>query len=146
MIMYGDSAAMRKRARDLQEQASDLRALADAMVGQVETIPWQGRAARDLRSRMTDRAAGLRRAADQHEVAADAMTRHTTEVERRKETIADLERRATSLVDDARSRADRMEAVDTPMVEATDDDRRLLAFSPPPTGHKDWLTVTIPGL
>ena len=146
MIMYGDSAAIRKRVRELQEQAGDLRALADAMVGRAETIHWQGRAARDLRSRMTDRAAGLRRSAEQHEAAADALTRHTAEVDQRKDTIADLERRATSLVDDARARAARVETGDTALVEATDDDRRLLAFTPPPTGHKDWLTVTIPGL
>lgn len=143
--MYGDSAAVRKRVRDLQEQARDLRALADGLVGHIDTLRWEGRAARDLRDRVTDRAAGLRASADQEEAAADALNRHLAEVERRKDAIADLERRALSLTADARDRVARIDSAD-PLVQASDDDRRLLAFTPPPSGHKEWLTVTIPGL
>jgi len=144
--MYGESAAMRKRARELQEQAGDLRALADGLLGQVDAIRWEGRAARDLRDRITDRAAGLRASADQHEAAADALVRHLAEVDRRKDAIADLERRAATLTAEARGRADRLGRSGDPLVELADDDRRLLSFTPPPSGHKDWLTVTIPGL
>lgn len=143
--MYGDSAAMRKRVLELQEQARDLRALADGLLGHTDTLRWEGRAARDLRDRVTDRAAGLRSSADQQEAAADALTRHLAEVERRKDAIADIERRTLSLTADARERVARIDSAD-PLVQASDDDRRLLAFSPPPSGHKEWLTVTVPGL
>ena len=29
---------------------------------------------------------------------------------------------------------------------ATREDQALASFSPPPAGHKDWLTVELPGL
>ncbi|WP_110207780.1 hypothetical protein [Nocardioides daejeonensis] len=144
--MYGESATMRKRARELQEQAGDLRALADSLVGQVETISWQGRAASDLRNRIADRAARLRDCAEQHEIAADALTRHLTAVDGLKDTIGNLERRAGALVAEARTRAQHVDHGSGVVVEPSDEDRALLAFTPPPSGHKDWLTVTIPGL
>ncbi|WP_235737013.1 hypothetical protein [Nocardioides alcanivorans] len=118
----------------------------NGLVGQVEAIRWHGRAARDLRERMTDRAARLRASAEQHDVAAEALTRHLSEVDRRKDTIADLERRTSSLRADAHARAEKLTHPSDSLVEVNDDDRQILAFTPPPSGHKDWLTVTIPGL
>ena len=92
-----------------------------------------------MRARINDRAAHLRTAASHHETAADSLARHLAEVDRLKDAIEVRERRAASLVEDARTRAS----------EAAGDsgeDPRLLAFTPPPAGHKDWLTVTLPGL
>lgn len=125
--MYGDTAVMRRRATQLREQGSDIRSLADRLVGQLETLDWTGRAATDMRGRIRDRAAHLRECAEQHENAAEALERHLDEVDRLKDAIAEAERRAGSLVaDDPHPARDR--------------------FTPPPAGHKDWLAVTLTGL
>ena len=58
--MYGDTAAMRKRAAQLREQGTDVRALADRLVASVEALAWTGRAANDMRARVQDRANHLR--------------------------------------------------------------------------------------
>ena len=67
----------------------------------------------------------LRVAADAHDRAADALARHLQAVVETKDRIAELEERATRLV------------------EA---DPSLSGFTPPRSGHKDWLTVELPGL
>ena len=121
--MYGDADLMRKRADQLREQAVDLRGLADLLVGQTEDTGWTGRAADSMRERVRDRATQLRAAAAQHETAADSLGRHVQEVDRLKDAIADLERRASQA-----------------------DDETLAAFTRPRAGHKDWLTVSLPGL
>ncbi len=145
--MYGDSAIMRKHASQLRDQATDLRSLADHLVGQVDAIGWSGRAGQDLRTRVEERAAVLRDAAGSHDIASDTLTRHLRSVDQLKESIADTERRASSLVADARGRIARLPDASTGVtVEASDSDRRLEEFTPPASGHKDWLTVTLPGL
>lgn len=147
--MYGDPAAMRRRASQLREQSTDIRAMADRMVAQVESITWEGRAAADLRTRVHDRAALLRDCASQHETAADSLTKHVSEVERLKDAIDGIERKAGSLVADARTRIAQQRSQDTPeglTIDPTDADRILDRFVPPASGHKDWLTVELPGL
>ena len=147
--MYGDTAAMRKRATQLREQGTDVRAMADRLVAQLETLDWQGRAAADMRSRIHDRAAHLRDCAGRHENAAETLERHLSEVDRLKDSISTTERKASSLVTDARTRIAQLRRHDDPAGvtrEPTDTDRLLDQFVPPEPGHKDWLTVTLPGL
>ncbi len=147
--MYGDTAAMRKRAAQLREQGTDVRTLADRLVARLETLDWQGRAAADMRSRIHDRAAHLRDCASRHENAAESLERHLSEVDRLKDSIAGTERKASALVTDARTRIAQLDRQDDPAGitrEPTDTDRLLDRFVPPKPGHKDWLTVTLPGL
>ncbi|QIK74684.1 hypothetical protein [Nocardioides piscis] len=122
--MYGDSAASRKRAAQLREQGGDIRAAADRLVAQAESVPWHGRAADAMRTRIKERANHLRAAAAHHENAADSLARHVNEVDARKEAIDGIQRRTTALV------AERAE---------------LATFDLPPSGHKDWLTIETPG-
>lgn len=147
--MYGDTATMRRRAGQLREQGTDIRALADRLVAQVDAMTWTGRAAADLRSRIKDRAAHLRDCATDHENAAESLEKHLAEVDRLKDAIDQIERKAGSLVTDARGRiAEIASHVDPAGIrrEPTDSDRVLDSFTPPPPGHKDWLAVTLPGL
>jgi hypothetical protein len=149
--MYGDSDVMRRRADQLREQAVDLRALADQLVAQTEGIGWHGRAADSMRERVRERATHLRAAAAQHDTAADSLGRHVQEVDTVKDAIADTERKARTLVADARTRVARIAAandVADPAVRRVPDadDQTLAGFTPPPSGHKDWLAVSLPGL
>jgi ABC-type transporter Mla subunit MlaD len=148
--MYGDSDVMRRRADQLREQAVDLRGLADRLVAQTEGIGWTGRAAESMRERVRKRATQLRTAAAEHDTAADSLDRHVQEVDALKDAIAAAERRAATLVADARTRVARIEAVNEtePGVRRVPDadDQTLAGFSPPPSGHKDWLAVSLPGL
>lgn len=139
--MYGDSAASRKRVAQLREQSGDIRAAADRLVAQAESVPWHGRAAEAMRTRIKDRANQLRVAAGHHETAADSLARHVTEVDTRKEAIESVRHKADSITSDAAARIAALEAG-----EPTDEDVTLAAFVPPPAGHKDWLTVELPGL
>jgi uncharacterized coiled-coil DUF342 family protein len=123
--MYGDADVMRKRADQLREQAVDLRGLADGLVAQTEDLGWTGRAADSMRERVRERAGHLRAAAADHDTAADSLNRHAQEVASLKDAIADVERRAGSL---------------------DPDDRTLAGLDPPPSGHRDWLAVSLPGL
>jgi hypothetical protein len=150
--MYGDSDVMRRRADHLREQAVDLRALADQLVAQTEGIGWTGRAADSMRERVRERATHLRAAAAQHDTAADSLDRHVQEVDAIKDAIVDRERKASTLVADARTRVARIDAANEaeadPAVRRVPDadDQTLAAFTPPPSGHKDWLAVSLPGL
>ncbi|HEY3016352.1 MAG TPA: hypothetical protein VGJ41_14645 [Nocardioides sp.] len=147
--MYGDSAAMRRRVRQLREQAVDVRALAERLVAQADAIDWQGRAADAMRERIRERAEHLRECAHRHDNAAEALDRHNGEVGRLKESISEVEHKASSLVTDAKTRVARIEAHDDPdgvVRQATPEDRLLVDFTPPKSGHKDWLTVELPGL
>lgn len=127
--MYGDSAASRKRVAQLREQSGDIRAAADRLVASAESVPWHGRAAEAMRTRVKERANHLRVAAAHHETAAESLARHVAEVDARKEAIDNISRKATTLVNDA-----------------SETDTELLAFEPPPPGHRDWLSVELPGL
>jgi hypothetical protein len=140
--MYGDSAAGRKRVAQLREQGGDIRALAARLVSQAEAVPWHGKAAESMRERIRERAGHLRAAAAQHDTAADSLASHLVEVDRLKEAIDTRSRKATKLVEDARTRASEA----APGVAADESDSSVLAFDPPPAGHRDWLTVDLKGL
>jgi hypothetical protein len=144
--MYGDTAAGRKRVAQLREQGGDIRALAARLVAQAEAVPWRGKAADAMRERITERASHLRAAAAHHETAADSLARHLAEVDTLKEAIDQRAHKATALVEDARTRASHSAAPDGAPGEPDATDAALLAFDPPPAGHKDWLTITLPGL
>lgn len=147
--MYGDIAAMRRRASQLREQGTDIRSLADGLVAHLDAVAWRGRAAGDLRARIQDRAASLRDNAAEHEDAAETLEKHLGEVDRLKDAVASIERKAHALVADARARIVEVSAYQDPAGvhrEPSDADRVLDRFTPPPPGHKDWLTVSIPGL
>ena len=137
--MYGDTAASRKRVAQLREQGGDVRALAARLVSQAEAVPWHGKAAESMRERIRERASHLRAAAAQHDTAAESLAAHLVEVDRLKEAIDVRSRKATTLVEDARTRASEGATGD-------DADAALTSFDPPPAGHRDWLTVDLPGL
>ena len=148
--MYGDSETIRRRAAQLRDQGADIRALADQLVARVEALGWTGRAAEAMRERVTDRAGHLRTAADRHLAAADALSDHAEQVDTVREEIATTQARATALVADARARiaaiAARNESSGGPTVLPDPIDELLDAFIAPPPGHRDWLSVDIPGL
>ncbi len=149
--MYGDTSVMRKRAGELLDQGADIAMSADHLVAQSDAIAWTGRAADAMRARVRERATHLREAASLHETAADSLTRHLGEVDRLKESIAGVEQRAESLVADARTRVARLAAEATDAdgevrVSPSEADDTLAAFVAPKPGHKDWLTVNLPGL
>jgi Tfp pilus assembly protein FimV len=140
--MYGDSAASRKRVAQLREQGGDIRAMADRLVAQAESVPWTGRAAESMRTRIKERASHLRVAAGHHDTAADSLARHASEVDALKDAIETISHKADALTTDARTRSAQADSAGTPSRE----DAALLAFTPPPAGHKGWLTVELPGL
>ncbi len=144
--MYGDTAAGRKRVAQLREQGGDIRAIAARLVSQAEAAPWHGKAADAMRERIQERANHLRAAAAHHETAADSLARHLVEVDGLKDAIDVRAHKATTLVEDARTRASEAGATAGQMDEPDAADHALLAFDPPPAGHQDWLTVTLPGL
>lgn len=143
--MYGDTAAGRRRVAQLREQAGDIRALASRLLAQSEAVPWHGKAAESMRSRIRDRAHHLRAAAAQHETAAESLAAHLSEVDALKDAIDTRSHKTAALVEDARTRAART-AGDDSAPAPDESDAALLTFDPPPAGHKDWLTLTLPGL
>lgn len=145
---YGDVDVLRRRVDQLREQASDVRSLADQVVGRTDAVGWTGRAAETLRQRVADRASDLRAAADRHETAADSLEKHLVEVDRQQEEIATLERTATDLVAEARTRVAhaRDSSADGVRVDPDPDDLTLAGFEAPDPGHRDWLDVDLPGL
>ena len=150
--MYGEPRAVRRQATQLREQGVEIQQLADRLVAQAESVPWRGRAAEAMRARIADRAVGLREAAALHATAADTLDRHAHQVDGLQDAIASVERKVDSLVTDARARvaasgsgtgeSGTRESGAGPAPE----DEVLLAFEPPPTGHRDWLDVELPGL
>lgn len=140
--MYGDTLVIRRRADQLRQQGADVRTLADQLVARSEAVAWSGRAAESMRQRIKDRAAHLREAAAAHETAADSLERHLLEVDRVKESISEAERRAASLIHEAQGR---VASAEYDSALATDEDRALVAFVPPPSGHADWLDADLPG-
>lgn len=147
--MYGDAAVIRKRATELKEQAVDIRALADRMAAGADSIEWSGRAADDLRLRMRDRASQLRESAALHETASETLTKHAVAVGDLSETITGIEHKVATLVGDARGRERDLTSFDDAdgvTRTVSPEDEQLIAFEPPPSGHKDWLAVSLPGL
>ena len=141
--MYGDTAAARKRVAQLREQGADIRGVADRLVAEAEAVAWTGRAADAMRARVKERAARLRAAAGHHETAADSLARHLSEVATLKDAIETIEHKAGALTADAQGR---VAAGSHAGGDPTPEDLALASFQPPPPGHKDWLTVTLPGL
>ena len=151
--MYGDTLVMRRRAAQLREQGEDIRTMAEQLVTRSDEVAqesgWTGRAADALRDRVRERAAHLRDAANAHDVAAASLEKHLGECDRLTESIAGIERRASSLVADARTRVARLQGSpddDAVRPTTTREDQALVAFAPPPSGHRDWLDVELPGL
>lgn len=152
--MYGDTDQLRRRVDQLREQGVEVRTLADQLVARTEGLGWTGRAAESMRLRVHERAAHLRDAAADHETAADSLDKHLTDLTALQEAIAHREHKAASLVADARTRVARVESANdsaaspAPAVRrvADADDLVLVAFAAPPPGHRDWLSVELPGL
>ena len=140
--MYGETDVMRRRVGQLREQSADIRQLADQLVGQTDGIAWTGRAADAMRDRARERATALRECAQRYDAAADALDRHADDVDHLKDAIALRERKTAALVADAQGRTADPDSDRSP----ADEDRVLTAFTPPPPGHRDWLTVELPGL
>lgn len=140
--MYGDPTAIRALARGLRERAADVRSEADRLAGLAVASPWSGLAADAMRGRAYERAAGLRRCAERHEDAADSLVRHAAQVERLQELIAAIERRVRALVEGA---VDRLASLAAAVLPDPLDDL-LARFVPPPHGHRDWLSVDLPGV
>jgi hypothetical protein len=150
--MYGDTEIMRRRADQLRQQGVDVRTLADQLVARTESIGWTGRAAESMRERIRDRASQLRDAAGRHDFAADSLDKHLGEVERLQDLIAVTQRKVEALAGDARTRVAAVASHDTEDRAAgisrlsDPSDQELATFEPPPDGHRDWLSVTVPGL
>lgn len=148
--MYGDTELIRRRVAALRDQGADIQALADQLVARIDGLGWSGRAADAMRERVAERARHLHTAASRHTGAADALADHAEAVDDAKEQIATAETRVSCLVEDARARIAairaRNEQADGLHVQADPLDETLAAFTPPPTGHRDWLTVDLPGL
>ena len=97
-----------------------------------------------MRRRVVERAAHLRSVAGHHDTAADCLEDHAGEVAVLLESIAAAERRLTERVAEATERVARR-APDARADAAAEADAALLAFEPPPPGHRDWLELEVPG-
>lgn len=147
--MYGDTEVIRGLARSMREQADEIRREADGLLGGAESVPWLGLAADAMRVQARCRANELRRTALLHDDAAETLRRHAEEVERVKAMIATIERTVTAMVEAARDRLSGIAGAVTAGLQALSPDPvdlLLDRFMPPPSGHKDWLTVDLPGL
>lgn len=140
--MYGDSAEIRELAARLRRRAEEVRETADRLAGRVARVEWRGRAAEAMRVRVRAGVGDLRAVAGDYERAAAALERHADEVDRLNALIARIEQRVRSLVSEARGRLGGL--ADGLLGDPLD---RLLDHLPtPPSGHKDWLTLSIPGV
>ncbi|THI95858.1 hypothetical protein E7Z54_18135 [Nocardioides sp.] len=148
--MYGDSDRVRHRVSQLRDREADVRAMADQLVARTDALGWAGRAADAMRERIAERATHLRAAADAHVGAADALDRHVQAVEAVKDEIATIEARAADLIADARTRLSAITAQNDrgegPQITPDPEDEVLAGFVPPAPGHRDWLSVELPGL
>ena len=151
--MYGDSEVVRRRASQLREQGADVRALADQLVAQTESLGWTGRAAESMRA--ADPGASRppprrRRAArDRSRVPRAPRPRGRDHPGHHRGDRAQGRRpgRGGAHPD----RPDRVRQREPGRVRPPHrcpdaDDRTLADFTPPPSGHRDWLTVDLPGL
>lgn len=140
--MYGDTEAIRQLARTMRGHGAAINAEADALLARAEATPWSGLAADAMRFRARTQVLALCRTAGLHDEAATALERHADDVDRLKALIAAIEGRVMDLVAAARNRlGDLIAAVAPDPV-----DELLARFVPPPSGHRDWLTVDLPGL
>jgi len=139
--MYGDTEAIRGLARGLRRLGDDIRWEADLLLAAAEAVPWRGAAADAMRCVARHRVGELRRTAALHDDAASALDDHADAVERTKRLIAAIEDRVLSMVAAAR---DRLAGLVGGLVDPLDD--LLDRFVPPLSGHKDWLSVDLPGI
>jgi len=143
--MYGDTEAIRGLARTMREEGAALRVEAEALWARAETVAWTGLAADAMRGRVRAQTDALRRTATLSDDAADALDRHAEEVDRLKALIARIEHQVMALVSAARDRlAGLVDLVDAVLPDPVDE--LLARFDPPPSGHRDWLLVDLPGL
>jgi hypothetical protein len=140
--MYGDTEVIRGLARTMRDQGAALGSEAGRLATRAEAVPWQGLAADAMRARVRAQVRALRRTAELADDAAAVLDRHADEVDRRKALIAAIERKAMALVTAARERLAGLVAsvLPDPLDELLD------RFVPPPSGHRDWLLVDLPGL
>jgi hypothetical protein len=142
--MYGDTEAIRGLARGLRRLGDDIRWEADTLLARAEAVPWEGIAADAMRCVARWRVGELRRAAGLHDDAAAALDDHADAVDRVKRLIAAVEDRVLAMVAAARDRISGALGVVGGLVDPVDD--LLDRFVPPPSGHRDWLSVDLPGL
>ena len=142
--MYGDTEAIRGLACDLRRLGDDIRWEADMLLGRAEAVPWQGLAADAMRCLAHYRVGELRRTATLHDEAAAALDDHADAVDKIKGLIAAIEDRVMSMIAAARDRIAGLVGMIGGLVDPVDD--LLDRFVPPPSGHRDWLTVDLPGL
>ena len=140
--MYGDTEAIRGLARTMRDQGTALRSQADWLRMRADAVPWEGLAADAMRARVHAQVEALRHTADLGDVAAVALDQHADEVDQRKAVIAAIERKAMALVAAARDRLAGL--VSSVLPDPVDE--LLDRFVPPPSGHRDWLLVDLPGL
>jgi hypothetical protein len=140
--MYGDTEAIRALAGTMRTHGAAITTEADVVLGRAEATPWEGLAADAMRLRVRSQVQALRRTAQLHADAAAALERHADDVDRLKALIAAIEQKVMALVDAARSRLAGL--VDAVLPDPVDE--LLARFVPPPSGHRDWLSVHVPGL
>jgi hypothetical protein len=138
--MYGDTAVIRALARAMRERATDLRAEADRLVGQVEAVAWTGLASGAMRRAALEHARGLRLCAADHETAAAALDHHAREVDHVKELIAEIERRVRGLIESVTSGWSGLIGHLAPDPLA----QWVSRFEPPSPGSRAWLGVHVP--
>lgn len=98
--MYGDTAVIRRRARELQGAASEVRTQA-AGLADVGAVAWKSTAAAAFIQDLTERAAELLRAAEQLDEAAAALDAHAVAVDAVKAAIEASARWVTDRRDEA---------------------------------------------
>jgi len=140
--MYGDTDAIRQLARTMRGLGAAIDAEADVLLARAESTPWSGLAADAMRLRARAQVAALQRTAHLYDDAAVALERHADDVDRIKALIAAIERKVMALVAAAKDRLGGL--VDAVLPDPLDD--LLSRFVPPPSGHRDWLTVDLPHL
>jgi ABC-type transporter Mla subunit MlaD len=151
--MYGDTEAIRGLARTMRGEAAALRSEATGLLTKAEAVPWTGLAADAMRSRVQAQVGSLRRTAELADDAAQALDRHADEVDRLKALIASIEHRVLGAMAAAKQRLAGLVGMAEGLVDglvgsALPDplDELLARFDPPPHGHRDWLSVSLPGL
>jgi len=140
--MYGDTDAIRRLARTMRHEGAALRAEAELLLARAEAVPWHGLAADAMRACVRAQVTSLSRTAALADEAAVALDRHADEVDRLKALIAAIEHKALALVAAARYRLAGL--VSSVLPDPVDE--LLDRFVPPPSGHRDWLLVDLPGL
>jgi hypothetical protein len=140
--MYGDTEAIRGLARTMRGQGRELRAEAEHLRSRAEATAWEGLAADAMRLRVRQQTGALHHTADLADEAARALDRHADEVDRLKALIAAIEATVHRLVAAAKERLGGL--LDHVLPDPVDE--LLARFVPPPSGHRDWLSVELPGL